>query len=64
MDRDPADEAQAEAIAFGLYVLQAPIGIDHESRFRLLGAPERDLLIAKARFVLSMAAAHDLAATT
>ncbi|TFV91399.1 hypothetical protein [Blastococcus sp. CT_GayMR16] len=56
--RDPAEERQAEGIAFGLYVLQAPIGADHQQKWRELQGTRRqefDLLMSKARFVLAMA---------
>lgn len=56
--RDPDEEREAEAVAFGLFVLQAPIGLDHAARFRMLGHQERELLLAKARFIRAYAADH------
>lgn len=45
-----------ERVAFGMYVLEAsPIFDDHEAKWAALGDKERDMWMARARFVLSYA---------
>lgn len=48
-------ERQAEAVAYGLFVLDAPIGWDHPRRYAALPEQDRELLLARARFVLAYA---------
>lgn len=55
VERDPEDERRAHAIAFGLYALDAPLGSSLTRGWDRLDQPRRDLFLARARFVLSMA---------
>ena len=53
--RDPEDERQARAVAFGLYALDAPLGSSVHRGWDQLTPERRDLYVARARLVLSMA---------
>lgn len=54
--RDPADEARATAIAFGLFALEAPLSTDPRTGWDRLTDSHRALFQARARFVLATAA--------
>lgn len=56
VQRDPADEVSAEAIAYGLFCLEAAVFAHHRAAWGRLDQRHRDLYLARARFVLSMAA--------
>lgn len=53
--RDPEDERRARAIAFGLYALDAPLGSSVHRGWDQLEPTRRELYVARARLVLSMA---------
>lgn len=53
--RDPEDERRAAAIAFGLYALDAPLGTSVHRGWDRLEPTRRELYVARARLVLSMA---------
>lgn len=53
--RDPAEEAEAEAVAYGLFCLELALNRDADRDWRNLDPARRSLYLARGRFVVTSA---------